>query len=168
MIKSTLNTELHKVTGGNSRRCTSPDQEVSITVSEDIGRHNALDKVIGYAIRNGYRSLPYFHHRVGEDLVRNGKECLVANIPSSYNAGVCNHYSLTRSRRKERPYRGSFCPGIEDEYLYTNRNGLRWSKQGPVQSWSMCWMPARLADLPGTKTPRIHGHGVRPLSQRSG
>lgn len=48
------NSPLYLETGGMHGACII-DEAGSITVREDIGRHNAVDKIIGYALRN---SLP--------------------------------------------------------------------------------------------------------------
>jgi len=46
------NSPLYAETGGMHGACiVTPDGE--ITVREDIGRHNAVDKIIGHALRNG-------------------------------------------------------------------------------------------------------------------
>jgi FdhD protein len=48
------NSPLYLETGGMHGACII-EETGSITVREDIGRHNAVDKIIGYALRN---SLP--------------------------------------------------------------------------------------------------------------
>ncbi len=50
-IRSVLNSELHRATGG-IHIVVLLDKQRTILHSEDIGRHNALDRVIGYALRN--------------------------------------------------------------------------------------------------------------------
>lgn len=47
-----LNSPLYFETGGMHGACIV-DKDGSITVREDIGRHNAVDKVLGYAVREG-------------------------------------------------------------------------------------------------------------------
>lgn len=46
-----LNSPLYLETGGMHGACIV-DEEGNLTVREDIGRHNAVDKVIGHAVRN--------------------------------------------------------------------------------------------------------------------
>ena len=93
MIKSTLNTELHKVTGGIHVVALAGPGGV-ITVSEDIGRHNALDKVIGYAIRNGIDLSHTFIIVSGRISSEMARKCLVANIPIIVSRGATTTLSL--------------------------------------------------------------------------
>lgn len=46
------NSPLYTETGGMHGACIV-DEYGTLTVREDIGRHNAVDKIIGYAVRNG-------------------------------------------------------------------------------------------------------------------
>jgi len=57
------------------------DSEKVISVSEDIGRHNALDRVIGHGLRTGIdfsRTFIVSSGRISSEMVR---KCLIANIP---------------------------------------------------------------------------------------
>ncbi len=87
MVKDSLNTELHKITGGiHVVALVGP--EGILTLSEDIGRHNALDRVIGYALRNGIDLSHTFivvSGRISSEMVR---KCLVANIPVIVSRGA--------------------------------------------------------------------------------
>jgi FdhD protein len=52
-----------------------------IHVAEDIGRHNAVDRVIGYALRNGIflsQTFVISSAPISSEMVR---KCLTANIP---------------------------------------------------------------------------------------
>jgi FdhD protein len=87
MIKSVLTSELHKTTGG-IHIVGLADREKIITVAEDIGRHNALDRVIGYGLRNGVdfsRTFVIVSGRISSEMVR---KCLIANIPVIVSRGA--------------------------------------------------------------------------------
>jgi FdhD protein len=79
-IKTVLDSELHRMTGG-IHVVALLDKEGVVSVSEDIGRHNALDRVIGYGLRNGIDFSQTFvisSGRISSEMVR---KCLIANIP---------------------------------------------------------------------------------------
>lgn len=92
-IKTTLNTDLHKATGGIHVVALS-DAEHTIRISEDIGRHNALDRVIGYALRKGIdlsRTFIIVSGRISSEMAR---KCLVANIPVIISRGATTTLAL--------------------------------------------------------------------------
>jgi FdhD protein len=79
-IRDALSSDLHHTTGG-IHIVALVDAGKIITVSEDIGRHNALDRVIGYGLRNHIDFSQTFivsSGRISSEMVR---KCLVANIP---------------------------------------------------------------------------------------
>jgi len=79
-IKTVLDSDLHRTTGG-IHVVALLDKESVISVSEDIGRHNALDRVIGYGLRSGIDFSQTFvisSGRISSEMVR---KCLIANIP---------------------------------------------------------------------------------------
>ena len=79
-INTALDSELHRTTGG-IHIVALLDTDNILCVSEDIGRHNALDRVIGYGLRNGVnfsRTLIVSSGRISSEMVR---KCLLANIP---------------------------------------------------------------------------------------
>jgi FdhD protein len=86
-IKTVLASDLHVMTGGIHIVALFNGERV-ITISEDIGRHNALDRVIGYALRNGI-DLSCAHviisGRISSEMVR---KCLVAGIPIIVSRGA--------------------------------------------------------------------------------
>jgi len=87
MTKKALESELHKITGGIHVVALSGAEDI-ITVSEDIGRHNALDRVIGYALRQKIdlsQTFVIVSGRISSEMVRN---CLVANIPVIVSRGA--------------------------------------------------------------------------------
>jgi len=86
-IKSVLTSELHQMTGGIHIVALLGKDRV-VTVSEDIGRHNALDRVIGYGLRNGVDFSQTFvvsSGRISSEMVR---KCLVAHIPLIVSRGA--------------------------------------------------------------------------------
>jgi len=87
LVKSVLNSELHTTTGG-IHIVALADREKILTVSEDIGRHNALDRVIGHGLRAGTDFSTTFaivSGRISSEMVR---KCLVANIPVIVSRGA--------------------------------------------------------------------------------
>jgi FdhD protein len=87
MIKEVLESELHNTTGGVHAVGLASADGV-ITRSEDIGRHNALDRVIGYALRNNVdlsSTCVVCSGRISSEIVR---KCLIANIPVVISRGA--------------------------------------------------------------------------------
>jgi FdhD protein len=87
MTKKALDSELHQITGGIHVVALSGAEDI-ITVSEDIGRHNALDRVIGYALRQKIdlsQTFAIVSGRISSEMVR---KCLVANIPVIVSRGA--------------------------------------------------------------------------------
>ncbi|HUT39007.1 MAG TPA: formate dehydrogenase accessory sulfurtransferase FdhD [Methanoregula sp.] len=86
-IKGVLASELHNKTGGIHVVGLASADGV-ITRSEDIGRHNALDRVIGYALRNNVDlsgTYALCSGRISSEMVR---KCLIANIPVVVSRGA--------------------------------------------------------------------------------
>ena len=70
------------------------DSQRIISVTEDIGRHNAIDRIIGYALRNGiYMSQTFVisSGRISSEIVR---KCLTANIPIIVSSGAITALSV--------------------------------------------------------------------------
>jgi FdhD protein len=85
--KAVLNSELHVATGG-IHIVALLDKATVLAVSEDIGRHNALDRVIGYALRNAIdlsRTWVIVSGRISSEMVR---KCLIATIPIIVSRGA--------------------------------------------------------------------------------
>jgi FdhD protein len=85
--KAVLNSELHRTTGG-IHIVALLEREKVLAVSEDIGRHNALDRVIGYALRNAIdlsRTWVIVSGRISSEMVR---KCLIAGIPIIVSRGA--------------------------------------------------------------------------------
>lgn len=87
MIKKSLNSELHSMTGG-IHVVALLDTDGIIRISEDIGRHNALDRVIGYALRNGIDLAHTFIIVSGRISSEMARKCLIANIPIIVSRGA--------------------------------------------------------------------------------
>jgi FdhD protein len=86
-VKAVLNSELHLTTGG-IHIVALMDRQKILAVSEDIGRHNALDRVIGHALRNNIdlsRTWVIVSGRISSEMVR---KCLIANIPIIVSRGA--------------------------------------------------------------------------------
>ena len=86
-VKAILNSELHVKTGG-IHIVALLDREKVLAVSEDIGRHNALDRVIGFALRNNIdlmRTWVIVSGRISSEMVR---KCLIAGIPIIVSRGA--------------------------------------------------------------------------------
>jgi FdhD protein len=85
--KAVLNSELHVTTGG-IHIVALLDREKVLSVSEDIGRHNALDRVIGFALRNRIelaKTWVIVSGRISSEMVR---KCLIAGIPIIVSRGA--------------------------------------------------------------------------------
>ncbi|HUH78621.1 MAG TPA: formate dehydrogenase accessory sulfurtransferase FdhD [Methanoregula sp.] len=87
LARSVLNSELHRTTGG-IHIVALADREKILNVSEDIGRHNALDRVIGRGLRTGVdlsKTFVIVSGRISSEMVR---KCLIANIPVIVSRGA--------------------------------------------------------------------------------
>jgi FdhD protein len=79
-LRSVLDSDIHRTTGGFHMVALLDTQRV-ISVAEDIGRHNAVDRIIGHALRNGIdlsKTFVISSGRISSEMVR---KCLTANIP---------------------------------------------------------------------------------------
>jgi len=79
-LRSVSDSENHRTPGAFYRVVLLDSQHV-ISVAEDIGRHNAIDRIIGYALRNDIflsQTFVISSGRISSEMVR---KCLTANIP---------------------------------------------------------------------------------------
>lgn len=87
-VKETLESDLHKLTGGIHIIGLFDGEGKSLKICDDIGRHNALDKVIGYGLLNNIdfsKTFVVSSGRISTEMVR---KCLVANIPVIVSRGA--------------------------------------------------------------------------------
>lgn len=87
LVKQVLESELHNKTGGIHVVGLASADGI-IARSEDIGRHNALDRVIGYGLRNGTdfsKAFAICSGRISSEMVR---KCLIAGIPVMVSRGA--------------------------------------------------------------------------------
>jgi len=91
-MKEIMDSSLHRLTGGvHVVGLTAQEQ---LHISEDIGRHNALDKAIGYALKNQIpldESFVTSSGRISSEMVR---KSLVANIPLLVSRGAVTSLAL--------------------------------------------------------------------------
>ena len=94
IMKETLVSDLHTRTGGiHIVGLFGPDGK--ICVMEDIGRHNALDKVIGYGLKHDVdfsRTIVTCSGRLSSEMVR---KCLIANIPIIASRGATTTLAIS-------------------------------------------------------------------------
>lgn len=92
-MKTVLSSSLHALTGGFHVVGLLNHQGV-ITIAEDIGRHNALDRVIGRGLLEGIAFGETFvvsSGRISSEMVR---KCLVANIPVVVSRGATTSLAI--------------------------------------------------------------------------
>lgn len=89
---------IHRATQGTHSCYLSVNGEV-IFASEDIGRHNAMDKVIGYIVMNGIKReqcILYTTGRVPTDMV---KKVIASRIPVLVSKAVPTDAAVEMARR---------------------------------------------------------------------
>ncbi len=109
---------LHEKTWG-THSCFLARESELLFACEDIGRHNALDKVIGYALRQGIdlsRCIVYSSGRIPTDMtvkaIRAGIPILASKaVPTTESVALAEQYGLTllcaARRDRMRLYAGS-------------------------------------------------------------
>ncbi len=87
-VKELLNSPLHRLTGGvHGVGLVRADGSV-VTFVEDIGRHNALDRVIGFAALNRVETAGCFAVCTGRISSEMARKCLRAGIPLIVSRGA--------------------------------------------------------------------------------
>ncbi len=98
IMKETLVSDLHVRTGGiHIVGLFGP--EGKICVIEDIGRHNALDRAIGYGLKHGVdfsRTIVTCSGRLSSEMVR---KCLMANIPVIASRGATTTLAISMGEK---------------------------------------------------------------------
>ena len=94
IMKETLVSGLHNRTGRiHIVGLFGPDGKICIM--EDIGRHNALDKVIGYGLQHNVdfsRTIVTCSGRLSSEMAR---KCLIANIPIIASRGATTTLAIS-------------------------------------------------------------------------
>ena len=94
-VKSILDSDLHKVTGGvHLVGLFDKSGRNPICVSEDIGRHNALDKLIGYGLIKNTHFEKTFVACTGRISSEMALKCSVANIPVVASRGATTSLAI--------------------------------------------------------------------------
>ncbi len=98
IMKETLVSDLHTRTGGiHIVGLFGPEGKVCVI--EDIGRHNALDRAIGYGLKHGVdfsRTIVTCSGRLSSEMVR---KCLVANIPVIASRGATTTLAISMAEQ---------------------------------------------------------------------
>jgi len=98
IMKETLVSDIHARTGGiHIVGLFGPDGKICII--EDIGRHNALDKVIGYGLKHNVdlsRTIVACSGRLSSEMVR---KCLMANIPVIASRGATTTLAISMAEQ---------------------------------------------------------------------
>ncbi|PWR71354.1 formate dehydrogenase accessory sulfurtransferase FdhD [Methanospirillum lacunae] len=92
-LKLVLDSDLHIRTGG-IHVVGLVSSNTMITKTEDIGRHNALDRVIGYALRTNWdltRTCVLISGRISSEMSR---KCILAGIPMIASRGATTSLAI--------------------------------------------------------------------------
>ena len=98
-IKEILDSELHRLTGGIHVVGLAGEEKI-YTVAEDIGRHNALDRVVGYAKLNEIdlsSTYVLISGRISSEMAR---KCLMADIPMIVSRGATTTMAISLAKEK--------------------------------------------------------------------
>lgn len=99
IAKKALDSDLHRLTGGIHVVGLADNNDL-ITIAEDIGRHNALDRVIGYANLAGIdisRTFVMISGRISSEMIR---KCLIAGVPVIASRGATTSMAISLASGK--------------------------------------------------------------------
>jgi FdhD protein len=96
--KEGLESDLHLKTGG-IHVVVLADRTGIIARAEDIGRHNAMDRVIGYGLRNGVDFSQTFVICSGRISSEMARKCLIANIPIMISRGATTTLAIDMAKK---------------------------------------------------------------------
>ena len=97
-LKSLLNSDLHRMTGG-VHIVGLFHKEALICISEDLGRHNALDKVIGCGLIKNVDFKETFVTCTGRISFDMALKCSVANIPIITSRGATTSLAIEIAKK---------------------------------------------------------------------
>jgi len=130
-VKSISGSDLHRITGG-VHVVGLFDKESRICLSEDIGRHNALDKVIGYGLTENIDFEDTFVACTGRISSEMALKCSVANIPVVASRGATTSLAIEIAEQTGLCII-AFVRG-ERMNVYTNRERIAATSPSPFNS----------------------------------
>ncbi|MBR1368789.1 formate dehydrogenase [Methanocalculus chunghsingensis] len=98
-VKAGLESDLHVETGGIHIVGLFDKEGVAIRIVEDIGRHNALDRLIGFSLEAGIDLSGTFiicSGRISSEIAR---KCLIAGIPIVASRGATTTLAVTIAKQ---------------------------------------------------------------------
>ena len=98
-MKAISLSKLHEATGGAHSVGLFSKDDMAIYISEDIGRHNALDKVIGYGLIKGTNFSETFAASTGRISSDMALKCSVAGIPIIASRGATTSLAISIAER---------------------------------------------------------------------
>ncbi|MHC1610648.1 MAG: formate dehydrogenase accessory sulfurtransferase FdhD [Candidatus Methanospirareceae archaeon] len=124
--KTILHSEVHDITGGVHLLGLFENHKYApVCIAEDIGRHNALDKVIGYGLTRNIDFEEAFVTSTGRISSEMALKCSVANIPLIASRGATTSLAIELAEKTGLCIIG-FLRG-DKMNVYTNAERIRWS-----------------------------------------
>ncbi len=97
-VHDALSSSLHRATGGV--HCVGlVDKSGALCLIEDVGRHNAVDKAIGYALSKGIDFAQVFLASTGRISSEIVYKCAMANIPLVISRGAVTSLAIEVAKR---------------------------------------------------------------------